>query len=80
MGRLRKHCETTGTGFVDALKGLAAGKVKISHAKPLEARWKALQLRLTSLHGLPGLPLVDALWPTTAPEVLDIRLLAQQNR
>lgn len=78
MERLRKHCETTGTSFVDALKELAAESIKIPHTKPLVERWKTLQLRLTALHGLSGLSLVDAIWPATAPEVLDVRLLAQQ--
>ena len=78
MGRLRKHCEATGTSFVDALNGLAAASIKISHTKPLVERWNALQLRLAALNGLSGLPLVDALWLAAAPDVTDIRLLASR--
>jgi superfamily I DNA/RNA helicase len=78
IGRLRKHCEATGAGVVAVLKELAGGSIKIPHTKPLVDRWGELQLRLGVLAGLTGLPLVEALWPAAAPDVMDVRLLASR--
>ncbi len=77
VGRVRKHCETTGTAFVEALKNLASGTIKLPHTKTLVDQWNSLQTRLNALQALSGLPLVDALWPPGEPEVQDVRLLAQ---
>lgn len=78
VGRLRTYCQTSGTAFVDALKALASGSIRIPNTRPLVDRWNELQFRLAAVAGLNGLPLVDALWPATAPDVLDVRLLAQR--
>lgn len=78
VGRLRTYCEESGTGFVDSLKALASGSIKIPYTKPLVDRWNELQVRLAAVAGLSGLQLVDALWPAAAPDVLDVRLLAQR--
>lgn len=78
IGRLRMYCQTSGTAFVDSLKALASGILRIPHTKSLIDRWNELQLRLKTVAGLSGLPLVDALWPAAALDVQDVRLLAQR--
>lgn len=76
--RLREYCQTSGIGFIEALKALASGSINIPYAKSLVDRWNELQLRLAAVAGLSGLTLVDAIWPATATDVLDVRLLAQR--
>ncbi len=78
LGRIRKHCEATGTSLPDTLAGLSAATIKISHTKQVVDRWNELQVRLAALKGVVGLPLVDVLWPSTAHDAMDIRLLAQR--
>lgn len=74
--RIREYCDSIGKEFAAVLKALADGSIKIAHTQSVVQRWNLLQTRLAALDGLSGLPLVDALWPSSAEDVSDIRLLA----
>jgi DNA helicase-2/ATP-dependent DNA helicase PcrA len=74
--RLRRHCEANAMTVAVALDALAESAVAIPYTGPLIPRWTLLQERLAELGGLHGMPLVDALWPATQPELSDIRTIA----
>jgi DNA helicase II / ATP-dependent DNA helicase PcrA len=50
--------------------------VTFTYCGPVIDRYRELRTRVAALDGLTGNGLVDALWPSTVPEVADIRVLA----
>jgi hypothetical protein len=60
----------------DVLEQLADGAITLPYCGPAIDRYREPRTRLAALDGLTRTALVDALWPSTVPEVADIRVPA----
>jgi DNA helicase II / ATP-dependent DNA helicase PcrA len=74
--RIREHAEQCEMEVRDVLEQLADGTMTLPYCGPVIDRYRELRTRVAALDGLTGNGLVDALWPSTVPEVADIRVLA----
>ncbi len=74
--RIREHAEQCEMEVRDVLEQLADGTITLPYCGPVTDRYRELRTRVAALDGLTGSGLVDALWPSTVPEVADIRVLA----
>jgi superfamily I DNA/RNA helicase len=61
--KLRAHCEVSGESPREALARLAENTLKIAGTSRTVARYRSLQERLTSVHGIRGQQLADAIFP-----------------
>ena len=74
--KLRAYSCETGTAPRAILEALAAGQLSIPHTKPIVARYQELKLRLQTLQGLRGVPLLAELFPAATEWSEPLRTLA----
>lgn len=61
--RLREHCETSGQSPREALEAMVQKQLTLRYCGDLVKRFQLLQQKLSSLDGLQGVELIDALLP-----------------
>ena len=78
-GRLRRHCETSGSAPWEALEQLVTGALRLPYVGPLVERFMEIKAGLQELRCLPDMAAVaDHLFPQVEPSLRPLRELATQ--